>query len=109
MPPYIMNKKIVAHPFELNVNMGRSFMIILLTIKVVYSYLVRLIDPRKLALIQMAVKALLCKQCLMIALFHDLAVAHDEDHVRGLDRGEAVRNDKGRPSFHQFCESVLDL
>ena len=64
-----------------------------------------------LAVIQHRVESALFEQLLMPALLDDLPVAHDQDAVRGADRGQPVRDDEARSALHQprkrFIRSVL--
>jgi hypothetical protein len=42
----------------------------------------------------------------VISAFHDLPAVHDEDLVRGNDRGQTVRADEGRPSLSERLKAL---
>ena len=62
-----------------------------------------------LAVIQRCIKAVLCKQRLVVALLDDMTILHDQNDVRAADGGKTVCNDKARPAFHQLCKCILNL
>ncbi len=44
----------------------------------------------------------------MLALLHDVPIAHDQDHIRIADGGEAVRYDEAGATVHQFFHGALN-
>lgn len=44
----------------------------------------------------------------MVSLLYNAAVIKDNDAVCPAHRGEAVRDDQGRPVFHEALQSFLD-
>ena len=48
---------------------------------------------RKLALVERRVEAALGEQRFVIALLDHVAVLHNQNHIRALDGGQAVRDD----------------
>ncbi len=49
------------------------------------------------------------EQFRMRSRFDDPARVEDDDAIRVLDRRQAVRDDEGRPVFHEFSEALLDV
>lgn len=45
----------------------------------------------------------------MRTFFDDVALVHDENHVRIFDCREAVRDDKRRLVLHEFFKRLLNL
>ena len=43
----------------------------------------------------------------MCALFNDFAVTHDENQGGIADGGQAMRNNKARPAFHERIKCLL--
>ena len=68
-----------------------------------------LLHRLKLRLIQFMVEAACGHQAVMSALFHDLAVAHDQNMVCGTDGGKTVGNNEAGLIFHQFSHRSLNL
>ena len=64
---------------------------------------------RKLAVIQRRVEATAPQKLVVVALFDDVAVFHDEYYVRIAYRGKTVRNDKASAAFHHACKPVLNF
>ena len=63
----------------------------------------------KLAVVERCVEAVCREKRAMIALFHDLAVSHNQNHVRTFNGGEAVCHDKGGASPHHLGKRILNL
>ena len=61
----------------------------------------------ELRLVELRVEAALFEKLLVRALLDDPARVHDEDDVRILNGGEAVRDDEARPALHELGEGVL--
>ena len=49
-----------------------------------------------------------CHELLVITMFYDISIYHDEDDVRILNSGQAVGDDKASPSHHELAESLLN-
>ena len=62
---------------------------------------------RKLAVVERTVEAALRDQLLVCAAFNNVSVLHNENDVRTLDRGQAVRYDKARAPLHHTEECLL--
>lgn len=63
---------------------------------------------RELAVIQFRIGSVLRQQLLMFSLLYDVAVFHDQDHIRLPYRGEPVGHDKAGPSPHHTGKGLLD-
>ena len=62
----------------------------------------------ELTVIQGVVETVLLQQFIVRALFDDVSVPHNKDHVRLLDGGKAVGDDEGGTALHHFYESALN-
>ena len=62
----------------------------------------------ELLAVQVVVIALAPQQLLMLALLHDVAVFHHQDHVRLADGGETMGYQKGGAVRQQMVDGVLD-
>lgn len=49
------------------------------------------------------------QKLLMLSLFDDVAVFHDENDVRFTDGRKPMCNDKARPALHHLGKGMLDL
>src|SRR5215510_3039278 len=58
--------------------------------------------------IQSPINALTCDQFLVGSRFTELALMHNQDPIRILDRGKAVSDDQSGPSSHELGEPILD-
>ena len=63
----------------------------------------------KLTIVERCIEAACRKQRCMISLLDDMSVFHDKDHIRALDRGQAMGHDKARPALHHRRKCILDL
>ena len=62
----------------------------------------------KLAVVEIPVKASPGQQALMTALFDNIAVFHNQNHIRLPDGGQSVGNHDQRLSLHQPCHARLN-
>ena len=62
----------------------------------------------KLALVQLGIEAALPEKGLVVPLLNDVAVLHDEDHVRLPDGGQTVSYDEGGAALHHGIKGLLD-
>ena len=62
----------------------------------------------KLCVVKPAVEAVFREQLFVVALFNDVAVAHNENFIRVPDGGETVCDYKAGASLHHFVEGLLD-
>ena len=65
--------------------------------------------PLELAVVQVGVEAVLGKEVLVPPLLDDVAVLHDENHIRLADGGQAVGHDEAGPGLHHSVERLLDV
>ena len=49
-----------------------------------------------------------CHELLMITMFDDIAIYHDEDDVSILNSRQAMGDDKASPSYHKLAEGLLN-
>ena len=49
-----------------------------------------------------------CHELLMITMFDDIAIYHNEDDVSVLNSGQAVGDDKTSTPHHELAESLLN-
>ena len=62
-----------------------------------------------LQLIQFVIKPALGQQLLVRADLANSPFVHDDDLVAALDCGKPVRDDDGRPAFHQAVDGFANL
>ena len=62
----------------------------------------------ELAVVEGSVKSVLRQQLLVLSLFDDVAVAHDQDEVGMPDGREPMRDDEARLVLHQPFHRLLD-
>ena len=62
---------------------------------------------RKLASIQLRVESPLFQQLLMGPLLHDMAIPHDQDHIRFPDGRKTMGYDEGGPALHHGIKGFL--
>ena len=67
------------------------------------------VSHSKLAVVEICVETVPGKELLVVSLFDDVTVFHDEDNVRFANGGKAVCNDETRPAFHHLRKGVLYL
>ena len=63
----------------------------------------------ELAVVKIGIKTILFHQFLMISLFDDRAILHHQNHIRALDCGKPVGNDKAGSTLHHSAESILNF
>ena len=68
----------------------------------------RLCRLSELRAVQIRIEPVLRQQLIVRTLLDDVAVLHDQDHIRIADGGKAVRNDKAGPALHQMIHCLLD-
>ena len=61
----------------------------------------------KLGVVKFPVNTIFRQQFVMRTAFNDLAAAHNDDHVRVLDRGQTVGNGKDRTVAHDPVQRIL--
>lgn len=63
----------------------------------------------KLAIVEVRIKSIGCKQTLMIALLYNLSVFHNKDNIRFPDGGQTMSHYKAGPALHHGKECLLNL
>ena len=63
----------------------------------------------ELGVVEVCVESALLNKLLVRTFFDDVALVHDENHVRIFDCREAVRDDKRRLVLHEFFKRLLNL
>ena len=63
----------------------------------------------ELRVVKICIETAFCKQLFVRTFFDDVALVHDENHVRIFDCREAVRDDKRRLVLHEFFKRLLNL
>jgi hypothetical protein len=58
--------------------------------------------------VKILVESFMVHQFSMSAGFHEAPFVEDEDAIGSLDGRQAVSNDKGRSSFHELLQCLLD-
>ena len=62
----------------------------------------------ELRIIELSVEAVLGKELVVRAGFHDVAVAQHQDHVGIADGAQAVRDHEARATLHEGIHGALD-
>ena len=63
----------------------------------------------ELALVELGVEALLPEQAFVGSLLYDMAVTHDENHIRLLDGGKTMGDDEAGSALHHGVKGLLHL
>ena len=63
----------------------------------------------KLAIVEICIKSVRCKQALMIALLYNLSVFHNKDNIRFPDGRQTMSHYKACPALHHSKERFVNL
>ena len=63
----------------------------------------------KLAIVEICIKSIGCKQTLMIALLYNLSIFHNKDNIRFPYGGQTMSHYKAYPALHHGKERFLNL
>ena len=63
----------------------------------------------ELRVVEVEIESAFLDELLVRAFFDDVALVHNEDYVRILYGGEAVRNDERGLVLHKFFKRLLDF